>query len=554
MRSIFSLIILIIYSFSGFAQSNQSPITISLRQFQVPVLKNKDINPVMEIEIKVFDSTKDFSVKEIVFTGRGTTDFTDIENASVFYYRNLQNINSPVVPINAQKFGTALKPEKIMVFKGNQTLRYGTNYFCFSYKLNDNANISNVVGAACLKITTNFGSAGIELSEKAFAQPIGIALRKHKDDNVHTYRIPGLVTTNRGTLIASYDVRRESERDLQGNIDIGISRSTDGGATWGKMQTVMDMKKWGGLPEKFNGVSDACLLVDKNSDNIFLAGLWMHGVLDSSGKWIENLSDTVAQWNHQWNGKGSYKGFDPKETAQFLISRSSDDGISWSEPVNITKMCKKENWWLFAPAPGNGITMKNGTLVIPTQGRDSAGVPFSNITYSTDGGKTWFTSAPAQIHTTECTVAEIDSNILLLNMRDNRNINNSSDDNGRAVALTKDMGKTWITATDYNLIEPACMASLLKHEFTDKGERKSILLFSNPNSKTERNNLTIKVSFNNGLNWPENYWLLLDERTGRGYSSMTSIDENNIGILYEGSQADLVFQKISLYEILQKTE
>jgi sialidase-1 len=97
------------------------------------------------------------------------------------------------------------------------------------------------------------------------------------------------------------------------------------------------------------------------------------------------------------------------------------------------------------------------------------------------------------------------------------------------------------------------MASIHKHKYTDeKGKEKSVLLFSNPNSKYTRHKQTIKVSFDDGKTWPEKYWIELDEGRGAGYSCLTSVDENTIGILYEGSQAQMTFQQISLKEILEK--
>ena len=91
-----------------------------------------------------------------------------------------------------------------------------------------------------------------------YSYRIGIALRKPGDDNVHTYRIPGLVTTGKGTLIAVYDIRHESARDLPGNVDVGMSRSTDGGRTWEPMKTIMDM----GPPHENNGIGDPAILFD----------------------------------------------------------------------------------------------------------------------------------------------------------------------------------------------------------------------------------------------------------------------------------------------------
>jgi sialidase-1 len=383
---------------------------------------------------------------------------------------------------------------------------------------------------------------------------IGIAVRKHNDDNVHTFRIPGLVTTNSGTLLAVYDARRDSRRDLQGNIDIGISRSTDGGSTWEPMVIALDMGEWGGLPQKFNGVSDACLLNDKGTGNIIVAGLWMYGVIDDSGRWIENLTDTSQAWNHQWRTRGSQPGFGVKESSQFLIAKSTDDGRNWEKPFNITTMCKNKEWWLWAPAPGNGITLDDGTLVFPTQGRDKEGVPFSNLSYSRDGGLTWKTSNPAYTNTTECAVVQLDDGSIMLNMRDNRNRNNNGPDNGRAIAVTSDLGVTWSEhpTSHKALNEPVCMASLIKHTYTDSGKQRSILFFSNPSTKRGRHHITIKASLDNGNTWPEEHQLLLDEGSGNGYSCLTSINNKYIGILYESSQADLVFQKIPVKEIVKE--
>jgi sialidase-1 len=96
------------------------------------------------------------------------------------------------------------------------------------------------------------------------------------------------------------------------------------------------------------------------------------------------------------------------------------------------------------------------------------------------------------------------------------------------------------------------MASLHRHEYKVGGRKKSVLLFSNPNSTQIRNNITIKVSFDEGRTWPEKYWTLIDEGTSRGYSCLTTIDEDTIGILYEGSQASMTFQRIPLKNLLKK--
>src|SRR5690606_10169219 len=242
------------------------------------------------------------------------------------------------------------------IIKGEKTLTPGDHFLWVCYTLRDDAAILGRIGTACKRVSFNHATVAPTWKGSPIKQRIGVALRQHGQDGVHTSRIPGLATTNKGTLLAIFDARYESARDLQGHMDIGLHRSEDGGQTWEPLQIAMDMGEWGGLPEKFNGVSDACILVDKNSDAIYIAGLWMYGVIDADGKWVEGLTDTSTVWNHQWRTKGSQPGFDVKQTSQFLIVKSTDDGKTWDEPVNLTEHCKREEWWLWAPAPGNGIT------------------------------------------------------------------------------------------------------------------------------------------------------------------------------------------------------
>lgn len=366
-----------------------------------------------------------------------------------------------------------------------------------------------------------------------------VLVRKQGDDNTHTFRIPALCTSTKGTLLLAYDCRYENSRDLQGDIDIGLSRSFDKGKTWEPMKIVLDMGQWGGLPEKFNGVSDPSLLVDTVNGRIWVAALWMHGVLDKNGIFKQGLTSDSTAWQHQWSGRGSQSGYSPYQTSQFLMAYSDDDGVTWSKPINITKS-KPERWWLYAPAPGQAIVMKNGTLVMPTQGRDEHGEPFSNITYSKDRGQTWITTNPATFNTSECAVVELSDNSLMLNIRDNRNRDEKNEKNGRAVYVTNDLGVTWTehSTSRSALKEPVCMASIHRHG--------NLLLFCNPASTTNRDNITIKKSVDDGLTWSDG--LLIDKQEGYGYSCITSIDKQNVGLIWEGF-GDLYFRIININQI-----
>ena len=344
----------------------------------------------------------------------------------------------------------------------------------------------------------------------------------------HTFRIPAMATTNEGTLLAVYDMRYKSRKDLQGHMDIGLSRSMDGGETWARPVPIMDMKKFGGLPEDQNGCSDPNILVDRKTGEILVSAVWTHG----------------KPGTHQWRGKGSESGHSIHKSSQFMMVRSKDDGLTWSVPENWTKRLKVPQWFLFAPAPGNGINLMDGTLVMPTQGRDAKGLPFSNFMWSKDHGKSWTLSSPARENTTECSVAELRDGSLMLNIRDNRNRSDKSKTNGRAVSVTSDMGKTWeVHSSDHGALpEPVCMASLISHDLKD-GRR--VLFFSNPNSKYKREKMTVRMSLDQGKTWPKS--ILLDKEGG-AYSSLAMVDDRTLGILYESSVADMVFQKIKLSE------
>ena len=138
-------------------------------------------------------------------------------------------------------------------------------------------------------------------------------------------------------------------------------------------------------------------------------------------------------------------------------------------------------------------------------------------------------------------MVEIAPGELMLNMRDNRGT-------GRAVYVTKDMGRTWTPhESDGQLVEPICMASLLKVKAKDNALKQDILLFSNPADAKQRKNITVQMSLDGGKTWTRK--CLLDEAEGWGYSCLTMIDKKTVGILYESSQAHMTFQAIPLKDI-----
>ena len=395
----------------------------------------------------------------------------------------------------------------------------GDNHFYVSVSVaSSKVDLSGTFSCKVESLSIGGGEVPLEQTGPWDNRRFGIALRNHGDDGVDTYRIPGLATTRKGDLIAVYDIRWNTYYDLQADIDIGFQKSSDGGRTWSKMGVAMDLGEYGGLPKDQNGCGDPCVLVDDVTGDIYIFAIWAHG--------LEGKASIFA----------SKDGFDPIDVAQLAMVKSEDEGKTWSKPVSLTPLVKDPASSTHFQGPGRGITMADGTLVVPIQEWDKDKVPSAGIIYSKDHGATWTVSNMAVNHVCEDQVVEISPGVLMLNMR-----NHGTDNRTRKVYITSDLGKTWTAhASNDVLQEPVCQASVLMAGNT--------LLFANPDSRVTRNMFTIKASEDLGHTWP--HALLLDEEGGWGYSCMTMIDDETVGILYEGSVSHLVFQAVKISDIL----
>lgn len=490
-----------------------------------PILIRNEQCPLVKVAVEVPDGME-MEVNSLEFSLEGTDALTDIKSLSLYWTGAEDGFSAE------HQFGDTQAPMVKITFQGKKTLSSGRNIFWLDCQLTETADLSHHVAAACTRLKT--GQAEIQVSNEAptVRHRIGVALRRHQDDGVHTYRIPALGTSAKGTLLCVYDMRRRMGRDLQEDIDIGLSRSTDGGQSWEPVRVIMDMGEFGGLPQELNGCSDPGLIIDRQTGEIFCFALWMNGKPEK----------------HQWVDDGSEPGFEIGKTAQFMMVSSRDDGLTWSKPRNLTRQLKQESWWLFAPAPQQGIQLPDGTLVMPVQGRTGREplATFATVMISKDHGVTWTVGSPGYAGGNECQAVMLGDNSIMLNVRNDH-------ERYRAVVISRDLGQTWEAhATSRNtLIEPNCNGSLLRVNYEESGQQKHVLLFANPHTQKGRTHHTIQVSFDDGKTWPSSHHLLLDEGRGAGYPSLTQIDDEHIGIVYEGSQSHLVFERFTLAELLK---
>ncbi len=296
-------------------------------------------------------------------------------------------------------------------------------------------------------------------------------------EGCHTFRIPALAVTKKGTLLAFCEGRRKGQGDA-GDIDIVLKRSTDGGRSWGKLQLVWD--------DGENTIGNPCPVVDRDTGAVWLP--------------VTRNNDRV------------------------FVLKSADEGATWEKPVEITKDVKKPEWIWYATGPGHGIQLKSGRLLIPCdhrdptlpEGKDRRSNTRSHVIYSDDHGATWKLGGALAPKTNECIAVELADGSLYLNMR------NFFGKGRRAIAHSKDGGLTWSdVAFDDALICPTCQASAVRCG--------KAIVFSNPAS-TKRERMTARLSTDEGKTWAASRLL---HAGPSAYSDLCVLPDGSICCLYE---------------------
>ena len=342
---------------------------------------------------------------------------------------------------------------------------------------------------------------------------------KSGTNGYNTFRIPSIIKTKSGALLAFAEGRKNNASD-SGDIDLVLRRSENNGKTWGDLIVIRD--------DGDNVCGNPSPVLDNKTGNIFLLSTWNLG-RDTERMIINETSE---------------------DTRRIYVMSSGDDGNSWSEPTEITKDVKKDNWTWYATGPVHGIQIQNGShkgrMIIPCDHIESKSKKYySHIIFSDDGGNSWeIGGITPQDYVNECTVAEINKGKLLLNMR-----NYDRSQENRKISVSDDGGITWGNIySDETLIEPICQASLLRYSFS--GKYKKHLMFLNPSDKKKRINMTLKLSSDYGKTW--NSKLVL--HTGpSAYSDLTRLNGDGIGCLFEAGVSSpyegIVFKEVKIDDL-----
>lgn len=332
------------------------------------------------------------------------------------------------------------------------------------------------------------------------------------DDGYHTYRIPAVVRTHAGTLLAFAEGRVDSADD-SGNIDTVLKRSTDGGCTWSDLSVVEDA---GG--DTAGNPTPVVL----SSGRVVLLTTRNAGDVDQTQ--IVTGQVTAAQSRRPY------------------VQYSDDDGKTWSTPVDITDQAKRDDWRWYATGPGHALQITGGphagrivvpanhTYAPPAGSSDTGAEPQYNgghDIYSDDGGKTWHVgfvneNSDGYINPNETTATELPDGRIYFNTR-----NDSTAPAHRADAYSSDGGATLDEKyrPQGTISTAVCEGSVLQLSNKDMMVESGPLTYDN-----DRVNMTLRTSTDDGVTWRVAKTL---SGLPAAYSDLVQVDGGTVGVLYE---------------------
>lgn len=483
---------------AGMVYTGSSVISTTL-----PVGRGASDERVIAVNVITEGSVNPLTLNMIQFNLNGTTRLGDLVGLKIYYTSGNPRLST------AQLFGgSAVLPGTITV-NGSQVLNEGSNYFWITADLSDHALEGDFVKGGIDSITLNGQKypviPGVTDDQRLIILEHQLLFAGGDYGSV-TFRIPAIRTAGDGSLVVAADARRDVPGDLPNNIDIMVRRSTDRGHSWSEAMTIADFGQY--------GASDPALVLERKTGDLLCMFASHRGLFQST----------------------------PSDPIRFQVCRSTDHGVSWSAPVECTGQIYAPGWYAAWLASGSTHQLRDGRIVGAVGVRQNSGNTISNfMIYSDDSGGTWhYKPAVASAVGDEAKIVELENGNLMMNIR------NQTPD-CRKIVISQDGGDTWGTPYfQYDLTDPFVNGDLIRYTSVRDGYDKSRLLFSLAAHPTQRKNLTLFLSYDEGTTWGVSKVI----NPGlTGYSCLTILDDGTIGCFYENGeyeQYQLYFARVSL--------
>ncbi|MFZ3560951.1 exo-alpha-sialidase [Streptomyces sp. BH055] len=343
-----------------------------------------------------------------------------------------------------------------------------------------------------------------------------VLFKASQDPGYACYRIPSVVRTVRGTLLAFAEGRKNDCTDA-GDIDIVVKRSEDGGRTWSPLQVVNE-----GAGDTHGNPSP---VVDRGTGRILLAETYNTGRTD--GKNCDVPCDRTPHMQH-----------------------SDDDGRTWSRPRDLSGELLPDdfNSW-YATGPSHGIQLTRGPhrgrLVFAVNAETWNGsrvtANHAALVVSDDGGEHWRVGAKDSWPVAEDgTFRQKPSEMALVELPDGTIHISGREQDGtdlghRTQTVSRDGGDSFghpFTAL------PDLYAPMVQGSTLPVGRHGDRLLLACPGDPDRRRTMMIRSSYDGGRTWESFDRGTVVTTDWSGYSDLVQADRGHVGLLYEGGAVD----------------
>ena len=443
------------------------------------------------------------SLQALTMNLDGTTHLNDLEQLKVYSTGAVNAFDGRTLQ-GATLLGSAYPTSGDFTIPLNGSLVSGVNYLWITADVAVDAAEGHVIDASWNSLITSEQTYELNNPSPAGHREIILAhtlLYQPGDYNSANYRIPAVITAKDGSIVAVTDKRKYNEGDLPEDIDIVCNRSTDGGHTWSEPTTIA-------LGTGVNHGFGDCALAWSNDENGLIAG-FVGGV----GLWNSTPSNPIRSY----------------------ISRSYDNGQTWTEPEDITHFIfgnncvvpEHQTWRASFFGSGNGLRTSMGRIMFVAAIREGAAQSLNNYAvYSDDNGQTWQVSGRASVAGDEAKVTELADGRILMSIRHAGK---------RWYNISEDGGETWqpATSTWNDITAPACNGDMIRYTSVNQGDDCNRLLHSLPygNSRTD---VSVYVSYDEGETWPMRKCIV---PYSSAYSSLCILPDGTIGLYVEESYA-----------------